>query len=168
VVRLIFIFATISGSVCSLVECKLCGREAVFVKHVEQHLEGRVLDLCRACHMKVHWVLCKEPKFTQNVFLVGEGERVTKSVHIPKDLHAEFQRFCHNQNFSMSLIITVGIHYFVQLVKALSKAGVKLPVETVARIAGLSARAWMEWAKKAYEIYEPPIKWGISKVEVSV
>jgi len=38
----------------------------------------------------------------------------------------------------------------------------------VARIAGLSARAWMEWAKKAYEIYEPPIKWGISKVEVSV
>jgi len=151
-----------------LVRCEFCGGKAIFVRHEEQHLGDRVVDVCRACHMKIHLAFCKEPRFTQSVFLVGRGERSSVTIHVPKSLLAEFQEFCHDHGFSMSLIITVGLHYFNRLTEALVRSDVELPVETIAKIAGLSARVWMEWAEKAYEIYEPPIKWGISKVEVFV
>ena len=131
----------------SMRQCEFCGGEADFFGHFEQHLSPpRKVDVCKACHMRVHAGLFRKRYFLHQGVVVPveeRGEFVQFGVSLPVAVVDGFQEWCYRNGWSMGLAVSAFMEHLLKLDKV-------LPFEVAVKVAAVATFEFLKAARLAY------------------
>jgi len=147
-----------------------CGGSADFVRHREQHLDGRVIDVCRACHMGLHARLFRKEYFiSRAVFkpLKRESDLVAVSFSLVSFSNEKLRAVCRWLGCSVSFFLSIAVEHLLMFDEEFRRRGIDLPVEALVQLATLATVGFFKGACLAYEVFDPsePIYFDIGSID---